>query len=104
MNLPGKWEFPGGKIQKGETEAAALQREIREELALEIEVLERLTPVREQQPHLAIELIPYRCRLVSGLIMLAEHQDYRWALLEELPGFDWCPADRPIVLEWLALQ
>jgi 8-oxo-dGTP diphosphatase len=100
MKLPGKWEFPGGKVHAGESESEALLREIKEELALEIEVLERLTPVHATQPEFILQLIPFRCLLTGGALTLAEHQDFRWASAVELSDFDWCPADQPIVQEW----
>ncbi len=104
MSQPLLWEFPGGKVEAGESEAAALAREIKEELALEVEPLQRLTPVRYTYKAFEIELIPYICRYKGGTLHLLEHQAYKWVAAEALLQFDWCPADKPIVAEYLRLR
>lgn len=100
MSQPLLWEFPGGKIEEGESETECLEREIREELNLSITPLHRLTPVRHQ----GIELIPYLCQYNSGVIVPAEHRSYQWASASELPHYTWCPADIPVMQEYLALD
>lgn len=103
MNLPMKWEFPGGKIEPGETEVDCLQREIKEELSIEIEVLERLTPSIHQYPTFTIELIPYTANYLSGNLKLKEHHKYLLLNRDELNTLDWAEADIPIVEEVMRL-
>ncbi|WP_162426345.1 (deoxy)nucleoside triphosphate pyrophosphohydrolase [Pontibacter pudoricolor] len=104
MAQPLLWEFPGGKVEVGESETDALVREILEELNLLIVPHTRLTPVKHHYSLRAIELIPYTCSLQNRNILLAEHQAYSWATLNELPSYSWCPADIPIVKEYLHLK
>ena len=103
MNLPMKWEFPGGKIEPGETEIECIKREIREELSIEIEVQGRLTPSVYQYPTFTIELIPYTAIHVSGELKLKEHHDYLLLDKAELMSLDWAEADWPIVYEIMEL-
>ncbi|MBD1396129.1 (deoxy)nucleoside triphosphate pyrophosphohydrolase [Pontibacter sp. JH31] len=98
------WEFPGGKIEEGETETECLTREITEELNLIVTPTQRLTPVQQQYPTYTIELIPYICQYNRGTIQLAEHKTYHWVTLADLNDYAWCPADLPIVKEYLSLQ
>ena len=104
MPLPLLWEFPGGKVHDGETEEACLIREIQEELNLEIEPLQHLTPVVHYDGAKTIILIPFVCRIISGEIKLAEHTQSRWAYPANLMQFAWCPADLPIVEEYMRLR
>lgn len=92
-----RWEFPGGKLHPGETAADCVVREIREELAIEIEPLEVLPAVKYRYPDLAIELIPVVCRYRSGRIQRREHAATRWISPGEATRLDWCAADREIV-------
>lgn len=103
MSLPMKWEFPGGKIEPGETEVDCLKREIEEELSIEIDVLERLTPSIHQYPTFTIELIPYRANHLSGNLKLKEHHKYLLLNSDELNTLDWAEADIPIVKEIMKL-
>ncbi len=92
----GKWEFPGGKIEPGESPEAALAREIREEFGAGIEVGERLATVRHSYSTFSIVLSAYRAVLKSGELVPLEHQEARWLGAEELGSVDWAAADRPI--------
>ncbi len=97
MSLPMKWEFPGGKIESGETETDCIKREIREELNIEIELLDRLTPSVYHYPTFTIELIPYTANFVSGELILKEHHQYLLLDKIELNTLDWAEADMAIV-------
>jgi 8-oxo-dGTP diphosphatase len=104
MAQPLLWEFPGGKIDAGESETDALVREIKEELNLLILPQQRLTPVTHTYSSKSIELIPYTCKLLSGEIILTEHMAYSWIGIDELLHYTWCPADVPIVEEYICLK
>jgi len=93
------YEFPGGKMEPGETPGQALVREIREELDLDIVVLEPLSPVHHEYPEFSIELIPFLCRTGSPTITLREHIDYMWLSVDELHSLNWAAADVPVVRE-----
>jgi len=97
MDLPYHWEFPGGKVQDGETEAACIAREIREELKLEVEVLSRFAENTCLGPERSLRLIAFRCRYCGGAPQPSEHVDVKWLRPQELSALTWCPADMPIV-------
>ena len=101
MKLPLKWEFPGGKIEPNESEQQCIQREIKEELDIDIEVLQRLNPVLHDYPDFSIELIPYTAKHINGEIKLKEHAQYLLLDKSELQELDWAEADVPIVEEYL---
>jgi 8-oxo-dGTP diphosphatase len=101
MAQPLLWEFPGGKLEPGETEIKALVREIKEELNLLIVPVMPLTPVAHNYSSKSIKLIPYICTLQAGEIVLAEHKAYNWATVDDLLNYRWCPADVPIVKEYI---
>lgn len=103
MILPLKWEFPGGKIEKDETEEECIIREIKEELNLEIEISKRLSSSLFDYPNFSIALIPFLARQTGGQIMLNEHSDYKYLENDELLNLDWAEADIPIVKEYLSL-
>ena len=103
MVLPGKWEFPGGKLEVNELPEDALIREIKEELNIEIKIIEAL-PIAEHAyvPEKIIQLIPYRCAIVGNETPSAsEHAELRWVKRDELLQLDWAAADVPIVLNYI---
>lgn len=104
MREPLLWEFPGGKMEPGETEEESLVREIREELNIEVQPLRRLTPVLRHMPGKSVELIPYICILTGGAIRLLEHRAFEWASCEDLRSYTWCPPDVQVVEEYLLLK
>ena len=93
----GLWEFPGGKIEKGETREEAIIREIKEELTIEINVESYLGEKVFEHPEKSINLIALNCRVKSGNIYLTEHEEARWVEKEELNSFEFAPADIFIV-------
>ena len=97
MAMPLKWEFPGGKVEPGEDAAAAIVREIKEELHLDIDVLEQLERVEHEYPTFRIRLIPFVAQVVGGHLQLEEHADAKWVSATELDQYDWASADVPIV-------
>lgn len=103
MKLPLKWEFPGGKIEDNESEIDCIQREIKEELDIEIEVGKRLTPSIYSYPDFSIELIPYISTYLKGKLTLKEHKQFLLLTKNELKDLDWAEADVAIVGEYIKL-
>jgi 8-oxo-dGTP diphosphatase len=103
MKLPLKWEFPGGKIQEGETEENCLKREIKEELNILIRIQYKLHPVQHNYGDFQIELIPFLAEYAGGTLKLHEHRQAEWLTNDELLSLDWAPADIPILYEFNSL-
>lgn len=104
MKLPLKWEFPGGKLEFNESEIDCIKREIKEEININIEVLQKLSNNIHDYGTFKINLIPFLVRYISGEIKLAEHKDYRLLDRSQLSNLDWAEADLPIVEEFLKLE
>lgn len=104
MSLPLKWEFPGGKLEDNESEIECIKREIKEELNIEIDVINQLSNSIFDYGTFKINLIPFIANYISGEIRLTEHKDYRILNKSELSFLDWAQADIPIVEEFLKLE
>ena len=91
------WEFPGGKMEVGETPEEALKREIREELSAEINVGELLTTVEYDYPKFHLTMHCFLCTLVGEALHLNEHEAARWLTKEELDTVKWLPADEIVI-------
>ena len=92
-----KWEFPGGKTEPGESNEAALARELHEELGIKADIGAFLTTVNHEYQTFALSMHCYLATIRAGDIHLAEHLDSRWLNEHELDGMDWAPADLPVV-------
>ena len=92
-----KYEFPGGKIEPGESLNQALEREIKEELQYDICVKEKFLTVEHQYPDFQLKMHSYLCSAVHTNLTLTEHINYRWLEINQLDELDWAAADIPIV-------
>jgi 8-oxo-dGTP diphosphatase len=92
-----KYEFPGGKVEAGETESQALIREIKEELGLDIEVSEKYFTVDHTYPDFRLVMHSFLCKAISTEIHLHEHVAYKWLDVDQFDELDWAAADIPIV-------
>ena len=93
----GMWEFPGGKIEFGETHDVALKREIQEELGIDI-IIEKLLCTTEYDYSLFhLKLHCYLCNIVSGEIVLREHKSAQWLTVDTLNSVEWLPADKEVI-------
>lgn len=104
MNMPLKWEFPGGKMDPGETPEGCLIREIHEELGITIRVGCSLPISTHQYPAITITLYPFICSIESGEIVLHEHSDIDWLTPNELYTLDWAEADLPVIAAYLSAR
>lgn len=104
MNLPLKWEFPGGKVEIGETFKECLIREIKEELGVTIAIQSSFGEYQYSYPTQSITLYPSICSIVSGKMALTEHKAFRWLDPEQLLQLDWAEADIAIVKDYLLLN
>ncbi|NYE58107.1 8-oxo-dGTP diphosphatase MutT [Carboxydothermus ferrireducens] len=101
--LPGKWEFPGGKVEQGETPEDCLVREIKEELDLNIKITQFFGESIYEYPFFIIRLLAFLAQPVSGKIKLNDHAEARWVEIKDLNFYDFAPADLPFVEKLLKL-
>ena len=91
------WEFVGGKVEHGETKKQALVRECREELAVTVSVGSSFAEVTHEYPDLTVHLTLFHAAIAEGIPQMREHNDIRWITTDEIPQYDFCPADQPIL-------
>ena len=96
-DFKGGWEFPGGKLEPGETPEECIVREIREELATEVKAEKIIGVVEYDYPSFHLTMHCLLCSIVSGDLKLLEHEDAKWLTRETLYSVDWLPADRMIL-------
>lgn len=97
MSLPLMWEFPGGKVEKNETEKDALIREIREEMKCDLIVGDKVISTEHEYDFGIVRLTTYKCTLNKELPTLTEHKSIEWLSINELDKLNWAPADIPAV-------
>ena len=98
-NYKGWWEFPGGKVEPGESPKDALVREIKEELDSEISVDEYISTIEYDYPEFHLSMLCYWCSLISGDLVLKEAEDARWLDVETIDSVKWLPADITLIDE-----
>jgi len=101
MSLPLKWEFPGGKLEAGESPQNCLHRELHEELGVEVAILAELPVITHNYPDFTCTLYPFVCNLSAGELVLHEHDQMVWLLPEQLHTLDWLAADLPVLSSYL---
>tara|TARA_B100000959_G_C14582793_1_gene460649 strand:+ start:122 stop:586 length:465 start_codon:yes stop_codon:yes gene_type:complete len=93
----GLWEFPGGKIEEGETPEECIARELKEELDIEVKVGKLISSNKHKYPHGIFELLAYRIKHISGAMILNDHDEIKWVTVDEMSNFEFPPADIPII-------
>ena len=96
INVLGKWEFPGGKVEPGEGEMTAIEREIREEFELEVKAIKYITNNICEYPEKIVDLRLYECKYINGDFKLHAHTEKKYVNKEEIITYELCPADVPL--------
>ena len=102
--LPLLWEFPGGRVEPGETDAQALARELKEEMDINVEVADQVMHVQHSYPDYDIDFRVYRCKLIAGDIKHLRVHDHRWVAPAELDDYEFPPADQKTFEQLLEIQ
>lgn len=92
-----QWEFVGGKTEEGETKQEALIRECREEIGVTVSVGDVFFEVDHEYPDIFIHLTLFNCTIASGEVKMLEHNDIKWVTPDEIPQYEFCPADKDIL-------
>ena len=103
MTLPLKWEFPGGKIEAGESPEGCLHRELQEELGISVRIGAALSPATHSYADFTVTLYPFTCRVAGGVMTMHEHHDLTWIEPHRMPELDWADADLPVISEYMAM-
>ena len=98
--LAGFWEFPGGKVELGESPTEALSREVREELDAEVEVVREIVTAVHEYDFATIELTTFQCKLKGEQVTNKEHEELKWIPVKELDAEEWAPADSSTI-NWI---
>lgn len=93
------WEFVGGKVEKGETDSEALIRECREEIDVELKVNDLFIDLVHEYPDITVHLSLYNAEIAEGEPKMLEHNDIKWITPAEIPQYDFCPADKEILVK-----
>ncbi|SIN78463.1 (deoxy)nucleoside triphosphate pyrophosphohydrolase [Algoriphagus halophilus] len=101
-SLGGYWEFPGGKIEEGESNEASLSRELMEEIGMKVEVKDYFKTNFHNYGKFKIELIAYKCNFLDAIFELTDHDSFEWVSVEDLNNWNLAPADIPIALELIS--
>ena len=97
MAMPLKWEFPGGKLKRGEKPDACLKRELMEEMGINVIIITSLSPSTHHYPDFTVTLYPFVCAIDAEEIILNDHQAIVWLRPAELTSLDWAEADFPVI-------
>ena len=102
MTIPNSWEFPGGKVENGETIAQAVEREVREELGCSVRFLDIFNDTTYEYDSFIVNLITANCELVKGTPVASEHSQLLWLKRENLSSIKWAPADIPTIRQLMS--
>ena len=91
-----KWEFPGGKMEQGESEIQTLERELREELEIKVEILDKFYQVEHDYPDFHLSMALYECKMLSHNFKMNVHKDIKWVKPQDMLSLDWAEADLPV--------